>query len=260
MLAAVCEIPPELHAATPQWEALKAAVHALRPELLLLPEMPFGPWLAESARFDAIAFECVVRGARGAAAPRTAGADRAGDPAAAARKPVRQRGLHLAGRYLSCGAHQAVLPGQRGYWEAHWFERGETHFRVDDGIGFLICTELMSTSTRAPMGVAARRSSPCRGQWAATACAVGRWRRAWPPSCPAAGAFLRPGFAGLRGPGWIINPQGDVMAQTSAATPVVAVSLDLQAARAAQKEYPCYVEELPTEADRLPGLARPAAG
>jgi N-carbamoylputrescine amidase len=46
------------------------------------------------------------------------------------------------------------------------------------------------------------------------------------------------------GAGWIVDPLGAVIAETTAERPVVAAELDLELVGKAQCEYPCYVEEL----------------
>ncbi len=47
-------------------------------------------------------------------------------------------------------------------------------------------------------------------------------------------------FGGL---GWIIDPSGNVIAQTSATHPVVFGEIDTEVVAKAQREYPCYVAE-----------------
>jgi N-carbamoylputrescine amidase len=45
------------------------------------------------------------------------------------------------------------------------------------------------------------------------------------------------------GCGWIIDPMGDCVAQTSEASPLVTYPVDLEFVDRMQKQYPCYVEE-----------------
>ena len=47
---------------------------------------------------------------------------------------------------------------------------------------------------------------------------------------------------GFGGTGWIIDPNGDVVAETSPAAPAVFHEIDTSFVHRAQKEYPCYVE------------------
>ncbi len=49
-------------------------------------------------------------------------------------------------------------------------------------------------------------------------------------------------FGGL---GWIVDPSGVVIAETSADAPVVAADIYRSVVAHAKREYPCYVEDLP---------------
>jgi N-carbamoylputrescine amidase len=45
------------------------------------------------------------------------------------------------------------------------------------------------------------------------------------------------------GRGWVIDPEGELVAQTSPSTPVVFHEVDTELVARAQAEYPCYVKE-----------------
>ena len=45
------------------------------------------------------------------------------------------------------------------------------------------------------------------------------------------------------GCGWIVDPNGDLVARTSWASPVVTYKMNLDFVTIAQSEYPCYVRE-----------------
>ena len=45
------------------------------------------------------------------------------------------------------------------------------------------------------------------------------------------------------GRGWIVDPEGELLAQTSETTPVVSVEIDLDIAARAKSQYPCYVRD-----------------
>ena len=49
---AFVEWPEELSTEEPLWVKLKESVTALRPDMLVTNELPFGPWLAEGAVFS----------------------------------------------------------------------------------------------------------------------------------------------------------------------------------------------------------------
>jgi N-carbamoylputrescine amidase len=45
------------------------------------------------------------------------------------------------------------------------------------------------------------------------------------------------------GAGWIVDPFGDLVAETSPAAPLAVHEIDIALVRQAQSEYPCYVKE-----------------
>ena len=47
------------------------------------------------------------------------------------------------------------------------------------------------------------------------------------------------------GQGWIVDPSGVVIAETSADEPVVAADIYRSVAAHAKREYPCYVDDTP---------------
>lgn len=46
------------------------------------------------------------------------------------------------------------------------------------------------------------------------------------------------------GCGFAFSPEGELIAETSAVIPLVAIDIDLRQVREAQANYPCYVKEL----------------
>ena len=53
MKITVCELPNDFTVFEQTWEKLVAHVSSKKSEIVLLPEMPFSPWLAQSNKFDA---------------------------------------------------------------------------------------------------------------------------------------------------------------------------------------------------------------
>lgn len=53
MKITVCELPNDFTVFEHTWEQLVAHVSNNTSEIVLLPEMPFSPWLAQSNQFDA---------------------------------------------------------------------------------------------------------------------------------------------------------------------------------------------------------------
>ena len=52
MKVGVCEANPELRPGSPAWNDLCEMVRRAKPDLFLLNEMPFGPWIAAAPEFD----------------------------------------------------------------------------------------------------------------------------------------------------------------------------------------------------------------
>ena len=80
---------------------------------------------------------------------------------------------------------------------------------------------------------------------------LGRWRVAMRMAAIVSGCYVltsnRNGVdaKGQRfgGAGWIVDPGGEIVAQTSEATPVVFHEIDTDLVARAQRDYPCYVRD-----------------
>lgn len=140
------------------------------------------------------------------------------------------------------------LPNQPGGWEARWFDKGDADFRSYRAgalsFGLNICTELWALESYAAYaqdGVQAILSP--RATAAAT---TAKWLSAGVVAAVRSGAFslssnrVDPtGECG--GVGWIINPDGEILATTSRVEPFATVDIDLNAPIAARATYPRYV-------------------
>jgi N-carbamoylputrescine amidase len=258
MKVGVCEVEPEMLAGSSAWRALADHVSAEKPDLLLLNEMPFGPWIAAGDRPDTEVFaeSCRVH---------EQGLARLEDLGAAVVLGTRpllsdRRRINDAFVWTRATGPRSVhskqyFPDEEGYYEARWFAAGERHFQVAEAgparVGFLICTELMFNEH-------ARRYGRQGAQLIVVPRAVGakslpRWLVAMRMAAIVSGCYVLSSNRGGRdargqdfgGCGWVVDPRGELLRETSAANPVVFCELDLQAVRRAQSEYPCYVPELP---------------
>ena len=256
MKVGVCEAPPELEVGTPAWEELCRRVRQESPDLFVLNEMPFGRWIAAAPEFDRGPWEDAV-------AAHENGLARLGELGASAVAGSRAR--ELEGRRVNeaflwsadagvRGIHtKQFFPDEEGYHEARWFEGGERHFHVAEQAGFkagfLLCTEMMFNER-------ARAYGRDGAQLILSPRAVGeaslrRWLVAMRMAAVVSGCYVLTSNRGgtdangqlFGGRGWIIDPAGDLVAQTSADTPVAFHDIDLEFVERAQKEYPCYVKE-----------------
>jgi N-carbamoylputrescine amidase len=252
----VCEGAPELVPGSSEWNILCQAVSRESPDLFLLNEMPFGPWISAGQVFhqetwnqSCVAHEQGIRCLAELGATVVAGS----------------RPHELDGRRVNDGfiwtmdegvksIHtKQYFPDEEGYYEARWFHAGERHFRVAPAgrtqCGFLICTELMFNER-------ARQYGRNGAEVILVPRAVGkssleRWLVATRMAAIVSGAYVlssnRVGVDSqgqtFGGSGWVVNSSGDLVAQTSSATPVVFAEIDTQSVARAQREYPCYVME-----------------
>lgn len=229
---AVCEAAPELEAGSPAWKELAAAVGEAEAGLLLLNEMPFGPWLAEIDRPDpaAAAESCRLHEA-GAARLEELGA-----PAVLGTRPIpgelREGRLRNEaflwtsdGGLRGAGHTKQHFPDEEGYREARWFQPGPTRFGIarlpvyggELAVGFLICTDVWFNEHARRYGrrgahlIAVPRATPPES--------VDRWRTAVRMAALVSGCYAASSNrAGLDsrgqafgGRGWIFSPEGDLI-------------------------------------------------
>lgn len=257
MKATVCELPNEPSALERAWAQLVAHVQEQKSEFVLLPEMPFYRWLAQSRKVQPEQWEKAVEAHAAwierleALAPATV----------ASTRPVTVSGVRMNAAYLwSPGAGARIvhtkyyLPDDPGFWEASWYERGNGDFSLADTpnakVGFLICTELWFNAHARAYGkdgmhllLCPRATpNPTAQKWVAGGQAAAVVSGAYCLSSNLAGRTQAGGdYAGV---GWIIEPEeGQVLGLTSAGDPFLTLDLDLGAAEHAKETYPRYVQE-----------------
>jgi N-carbamoylputrescine amidase len=140
------------------------------------------------------------------------------------------------------------LPNEAGGWEGRWFVRGHREFpRFTAGklsFGLNICTELWALETYSAYAAMGIHAVVCpRATGIATS---GKWMAAGVVAAVRAGAYclssnrVHPdGSCG--GGGWIISPDGAVLATTSRAAPFCTFDIDVDAIKTASRTYPRYV-------------------
>ena len=238
-----------------EWTRLRRHVAAERPELLLLPEMCFCPWFCASPRrSDAIWERAIQDHARwlgrlpelGAkiivgTAPRNVGVKRY-NVAFLWTAESGTRWIHK----------KTYLPNDDGYWEANWYDRAPIDFEpVSCGelsMGLTICTEIWFMRHAREYGrrgvqlLLNPRSTPRHTN--------DKWLAGGRAAAVVSGAFcLSSNHAGqadhieLGGAGWICDPDGALLAATSAEEPFVTLNLDLDKADEAKSTYPRYVDD-----------------
>ncbi len=220
-------------------------------ELVLLPEMPFFPWIAAAKPFELHKWEESVEEHES----RVARLSELAPATVLASRPVAQR--RNEGFIWDSQGYRGVhdkyyLPDEEGFWETTWYERGEPNFTAaattSIKVGLAICTELWFTEHARHYAQQGIHILACpRATELAT---VDKWIAGGRAAAIMTGAFCissnRSGEgSGIHwgGNGWVIDPDGEVLGLTSSEEPILTLDLDLENAEAAKETYPRYVSE-----------------
>lgn len=231
------------------WAALVEHLREERSDLVVLPEMGLSPWFARERTFDPGRWSAAVAAHERHLAERLADA---GDACVLGAAPVEREGRRLNEAFVADaagvrGAHVKYhLPDEEDFWEASWYERGDGRFELADAAGaragFLICTEMWFGDRARAYGeagahlLAIPRCTPSES--------LDRWLAGGRTAAIVGGAYAissNHGDERFGGQGWIVDPDGDVLAVTSREEPFATVAVDLTAAEAAKRTYPRYV-------------------
>jgi predicted amidohydrolase len=248
MKITVCELPDDRTAFAREWESLARHAKRERTDMVLLPETPFAHWIFAYPSFDAKVWEKAVEDHR----------EWMGRlPELGARVVLGSRLVGTGGRRFNEGfawseagvasSHRKrYLPDEEGYYEARWYGRGGRKFEPFDAegwkIGFQICSDLWSMANARSYGkkgvdlIAAPR---CTGlstdKWLAGGRVASVISGAYCVSSNRTGERGKARFGGL---GWVVDPDGKVLATTSKARPFATVEIDRAVAERAKKTYP----------------------
>lgn len=251
---AVGEIAPELSPGSQAWTDLIRDLERLRPDLFVLNELPFGPWLAARPDYDRDAWRaCVAAHEHGVAAVRELGVPTV----------LGSRAVDLDGRLCNQGfiwrraaGLEAIhtkqhLPRSPGYWETSWTQPGRQRFQLTQAgplrVGMLICTDIMFNEHARQYGrdevdlIVVPRATP---PLVAHQFEVALQMTAIVSGCYVASSDRRgtdsagEAFAGR---GCIINPIGQTVAATSFFSRVAVHDIDTDFVRGQQQRYPCNV-------------------
>lgn len=253
---AVGEMHPELRPRTEEWERLRRDLARAKPDIFVLNEIPFGPWIAAGAAFDPDRWNASVE----AHEEGICALGELGVPAV-----VGSRSIEVGGRRCNEGfvwtagsGAQGVhtkqhIPDAPGYREATWYEPGDRHFRVVRvgalQVGFLICTEIMFNEHARSYGreaadliVVPRAMPPTASHFFDVALQM---------TAVTSGCYVASSNRGgldstgevFEGRGCVVDPGGHTVAQTSAFNRIVVHEIDTEFVRWKQSFYPCDVME-----------------
>jgi N-carbamoylputrescine amidase len=251
---AVCEAHPTLRPDTPEWRQLTAEMERTRPEILVLNELPFGPWIAAQDEFARPVWEASVA----AHAEGVGVLHELGVPVVLGSRAVSLNGRRCNEAFVWTGTSGAEgvhtkqhIPNAPGYRETTWFESGEPHFHVVQAgclrVGFLVCTEVMFPEHARQYGrdgadliVVPRAMPPVAAHFFDVALQM---------AAIVSGCYVASSNRGgtdeageeFEGRGCIIDPLGQTVAQTSHDAPVAFYEVDPSFATWKKSIYPCDV-------------------
>jgi N-carbamoylputrescine amidase len=256
MRVTVCQLRNNKNDLEHDWQRLIKYLASADSNLLLLPEMPFSPWLAETDQIDEKKWNQSV-------AEHDHWLSKLEElPVSliAGTRPVLEGDKRYNEGFLwdSQQGYQPVhrkvnLPNEEGWWEASWYDKGPGNFDIVDvgdcRIGFLICSELwFNEHAREYMKqnvdiLVTPRATPIAS--------VEKWITAGKTASLVSGAYsLSSNFAPTQessidwgGKGWVIEPfEGEILVKTNAQLPFQTVEIDLSIAREAKFSYPRNIE------------------
>jgi N-carbamoylputrescine amidase len=253
----VCQLDSRDTHRTGALQALAGHAREAGSDLVLLPELPFSTWLAAERTPDEDAWRAGVEQHR-AGVESLAGLELRA--VVATRPTVEPDGARHNQAFTWTPETGAVrvrdkyyLPDEPGYWEASWYQRGRlshaTARLAGAVVGVPICTDLWfmdGARAYARSGVellCVPRATPSstRPTWLAGGQVAAVCSGAY---CLSSNQWVPDGTAlDHGGLGWVVDPDGDVLATTSEDEPFVTVEVDLEVARRAKSTYPRYVLE-----------------
>ena len=259
MRVTVCQLDPGPDSLAPTMEALADHVGRTGSDLLLLPEMSFSEWLAAGLPPSPGDWNRAI-------AQHEAWIGRLEDlgvPSVVGTRPIVDgTGSRRNEAYLWTTAapvatpirQKYYLPDEAGYWEQSWYDRGPRRFETaragDAVVGVQICTEMWFLewsrhyAAEQVEALLIPRATPrdSTDKWLAGGRAAAVCSGAY---CLSSNLFMPPGSSSAEcgGVGWIIDPEGSVLATTSQESPFATVEIDLEFARASKLTYPRYVPE-----------------
>ncbi|WP_085909434.1 carbon-nitrogen hydrolase family protein [Kiloniella majae] len=256
MKVTVCQFDNRAEQVEDSFLSLAEHVQKNNSEFVLVPEMSFSPWLAASNKPTAEAwFEAVE-----AHQKMIARLDELGAKAVMGTRPAFDKGRRRNRAYLWQENQDLVefhdkwnLPDEEDYWEATWYDRGDKLFSTarynDVRIGVTICTEMWffeharAYAKQKAHLLCVPRATPhgSTKKWLAGGRAAAVVSGAY---CLSSNLYNPKGEGdNLGGLGWIIDPEGNVLATATPENPFVTADVDIDFAERSKKTYPRYVAD-----------------
>jgi N-carbamoylputrescine amidase len=254
MKVTVCELKDH---SRETFNRLKNHLEEKQSELLLLPEMPFSPWIFSSPQFNEDEWKKSLE------AHHTHLEKMAELVPSCVTQVIGSipREIPLISKRLNSCFHASLskesphwqihfkhdkvyLPNDEGFYEASWYDYSQNDFvpftinKSKIRAGVLICTELWFMEHAREYGeqgiqLLLNPRSTEKGT-------VDKWLTGGRAAAVISGAYcLSSNLSG--GQGYIISPDGEVLGKTSEEEPFLSLDIDLSLADKAKKTYPRYV-------------------
>jgi N-carbamoylputrescine amidase len=253
---AVGEMDAALLPGTESWASLIADLDRAKPDIFLLNELPFGPWISAGSSFDpAVWKQSVADHEAGMAALGELGVEIVLGSRSVERRGRRcNEGFVWTPREGVRAAHtkQHIPNTPPSYSETVWYEPDELRFQVVGAgplrVGFLICTDVMFTEHARRYGrngvhlIAVPRAMPVE---VAHAFDVALQMAAISSGCYVASSNrsgMDPAGGLFEGRGCIVDPGGRTVAQSSPFDRIVLHDISTEFVTWKQGFYPCDVE------------------
>lgn len=257
MKVTICELSNPVPQFEKEWVQLAQHCQSQESDLLLLPEMPFYPWIANQR----IVREDLKIKAVEAHEQWLQRIEELGAKMVAYSKPeiVGEHFYNTAYVWTQAEGHQAVhskhfFPEEEGFYEQSWFDTPVEHFELLEvqgiNIGFLLCTEVWFTQYARKYGLAGIDLLLCPR--ATGKSSLAQWIRCGQTLSVISGAYCvssnRSGAGDSEfewgGGGWISRPMdGQLLGRTTSDSPFLTLNIDVNQSKVAKDNYPLYVKE-----------------
>ncbi|EHP85244.1 carbon-nitrogen hydrolase family protein [Methanotorris formicicus] len=248
MRVTVCELPDDNREFKKAWDKLIEHVKNERSELIILPEMPAYLWFPKYPNFDEDIWQKAIKShddfIKNLKLQTTVISTR---PIQKGKYRLNQAFFLDRGRYYPIRA-KYYLPNEEWFYETTWFHRGKKDFSIvrinNILVGILICSELMFNEWARLYGK--QKAHIIAVPRATEKSTINKWLIASQMASIVSGAYVLSSnrVSGIfGGRGWVISPEGEVIAITSEDEPFVTVDIDLKEAELAKQRYPRYIPE-----------------